>query len=128
MKNNFVWAEKLPPSCPPNDAFQPNNNAFYRLINNSLPREEDFWSYRKLYPLKKFYTNECVAMSCSLMMTVESCIDLIKLPAHSSKNIVKITLPSSSGLIKKTFKNPNHYSWWRAHDFNPIPACENINI
>lgn len=128
MENNFVWAENLPPACPPSDAFQPNNTAFYRLINNNHPREEDFWSYRKLYPSKIFHANECIAMSCSLMMTIESCIDLIKLPAHSNKKIVKITLPSSAGLIKKTGRDASHHSWWRAHNFNPIPVCEIVDI
>jgi hypothetical protein len=127
MRNNFEWAETLPPACPPSDAVQPNNIIFYRLIESNPPREEDFWSQRKLYPSKIFHANECIARSCSLMKTLEGCIDLRKLPAQSNKKIVKITLPLSSGLIKKTGKDAVHHSWWRAHNFNPIPTCEIID-
>jgi hypothetical protein len=122
------WADELPPNCPPADAVEPDYSPFYRLVGNTPPRDEDFWSQRKLYPLKKFHTTECIARSCSLISTIERCAELLKLPTQQSKKIIKLILPPQSGLIKKTGGNVAHYSWWRAKNFNPIPACVEVAV
>ena len=126
MDNNVDWDEPLPNDCPPGDARKPQDETFYRLVELIPPSDHDFWSQRKLYPEKGFYANECVARSCSLLSNRASIIDLLKLPAHRSKTVVELTLPPHSGVVKKTSKNPDHYSWWRAKGFNPIPLCNEI--
>jgi hypothetical protein len=128
MTDNTGWAEDLPPNCPPADAIEPVNDPFYRLVGNVPPSDEDFWSQRKLYPLKKFNTTECMACSCSLSSTIDRCVELSKLPALQNKRIVELLLPPKSGLIKKTGVNADHFSWWRAKDFDPIPICIEVSV
>jgi hypothetical protein len=126
MVENIDWLEELPPKCPPADAVEPNNDLFYRLVGSVPPRDNDFWSHRKLYPSKKFNTTECVARSCSLIATIEYCLELLKLPAQHNKRIVKLILPSRAGLVKQTGLHIAHYSWWRTKDFDPINVCIEI--
>ncbi len=124
MANHTEWAEELPPKCPPEDAFEPDDDSsFYRLVDNIPPQECDFWSHRKLYPSKKFKITECVTRSCSLISTFERCKELSKLPTQQNKKIIKIVLTAQAGLVKQTGKDVCHYSWWRAKKFNPTQAC-----
>ena len=122
MDEKIGWAEDLPPDCPPADAVAPQNNVFYRLVDNIPPVERDFWSHRKLNPNKNFNTTECVARSCSVLSDLEGCSLVIKLPTQRNKRIVQLTLPAQSGLVKKTGRNLYHYSWWRAGNFDPLSA------
>lgn len=122
------WAEDLPPRCPPEDAVEPDNNPFYRLVGNNPPQETDFWSQRKLYPEKTFHANECITRACSLLTSYERCLELSKLPVQQGKKIFKIVLPRHSGLIKKTGRDVAHYSWWRAKAFDPITACVECDL
>ena len=126
MTDVTEWAEELPPNCPPVDAVQPDNTHFYRLVESIPPRDKDFWSQRKLYPLKSFNTTECIARSCSLLSTIESSLELIKLPTQQNKKIVKVILPPPSGRIKKTGRDVAHFSWWRVKNFDPISACVEV--
>jgi len=131
MDINYKWIEDpLPPNCPPDDAINPNNMAFYRLVASFPPRREDFYSLRKIFPNKKPYNNqdECIQRSCSLFSTYNAC-DFIRktFSRHNTKKIVKITLPPTCGLIKKTCSKDNHYSWWMIKKFDPIPYCQEEN-
>jgi hypothetical protein len=126
MAEDIEWAEELPVDCPPVDALEPNNDPFFRLVGSIPPRNEDFWSQRKLYPLKNFHANECIARSCSLISTLERCSELVKLPAQKNKRIVKLVLSPGSGCIKKTGGDATHYSWWRNKELDPIPACVEV--
>ena len=60
------WAESLPDGCPPENAFAPQNDMFYRLVDTVPPEDKDFWSHRKLFPNRKFNISECLACSCSM--------------------------------------------------------------
>ncbi|TGO03691.1 hypothetical protein PN36_02300 [Candidatus Thiomargarita nelsonii] len=117
------WAENLPIDCPPKAAINPKYERFYRLVKQFPPTEEDFSSQRKLYPEKRFNTNECRARSLSIFSCFEECVKLLKLPLHRPKKIVQLKLPPKSGVILQTGNNPTHYSWWKKAKYNPIPDC-----
>jgi len=125
MDIKYTWAEDLPDDCPPNDATE-LHGAFYRLVESIPPIERDFCSLRKVFPLKSFKTNECIARACSLMNTPEDCIALRKLPNQRHKQVVQIMLSGKNGVGKKTGKSPSHFSWWRAKNFDPVPCCKEV--
>lgn len=116
------WAEPLPKNCPPEDSVFPDG-LFYRVIENSEPCEFDFYSHRKRDPDKKFNASECRARSLSVFDRIESCQKVRLLPLHKNKEIIEIELSESSGAIKRTGHNQNHFSWWLANDFNPFEFC-----
>lgn len=120
------WAEELPPNCPPESAFAPKYEAFYRLVKQFPPSQEDFYSHKKLYPKKHFKTNECRAHSLSIFSDPNECAKLLKLPLHKHKKIVQLTLPPESGVILPTGNHPTHYSWWKTATYNPIPDCKEV--
>jgi hypothetical protein len=82
------WAEELPPNCPPAKATAPNYETFYRLVARFPPEEKDFFSHRKLFPKKKFKTNECRVRSVSIFSEVAQCAKIRKLQAHRNKKVV----------------------------------------
>jgi hypothetical protein len=118
------WAEMLPQDCPPTEAYPPNFEIFFRLVDNYPPSEYDFCSPRKKYPNKVFYNvSECITLSCSLQSRYEECDNLRNLPIHKHQKVVQITLPPESGLIWRWPKKPYHFSWWRVKNFNPTQNC-----
>lgn len=112
------WAEKLPQQCPPAEATQPNNTAYYRYVATIPLCEADFHSHRKLFPLKKFGVDECTANSLSVFSNPEKIKDWSKLPNFKGKKLIEIVLPPESGVVIKSGKE-NHYSWWRVKNFIP---------
>ena len=120
------WAEPLPESCPPQDARNPNDMIVYRIIEGTSATENDFISHRKKYP-SKFFKDECIARSLSVFDDISACKMVLKLPNFRNSNIVKLTLDIQSGVIKKTFKDKNHYSWWMAAEINPVNNCKLIS-
>ncbi len=114
------WNEELPEQCPPKDSFSPEGMTVYRFSNNEIPSETDFISQRMLQPEKIFEgVDECIARSISVLNDIETCQNRLKLPRMRKKfsSILEITLVQNDGLIKKTFNDPNHYSWWRSKSF-----------
>lgn len=125
MANN-KWSEKLPINCPPNEAFEPNNLVFFRLVETYPPSEIDFYSAKKRSPNRK-YIDECTLRSCSIFLTYAACDKARK--AYSklrNMTIVQIVLPPESGVVQQTFSDPNHYSWWISKGFNPIAFCQEV--
>lgn len=117
------WHELLPANCPPSDALQPNNAKFYRFVSHP-PQPEDFLSQRQSQPHKTFAgIDECLVRSISLMSSKAGCEKLRKLSKFKSKTVAEIYLTPDSGVIKQTFQKPEHYSWWRKADFDPIAAA-----
>jgi hypothetical protein len=57
-----------------------------------------------------------------LLASYESCLNMSKLTRFKNRSmkVVCITLPPDSGLVLKTGRDPEHYSWWRTVDFDPI--------
>lgn len=113
----MTWFEALPPDCPPDEAFSPENS-FFRL--GSIPPDaSDFWSHRRRFPYKVFQVSECVARSLSIFDDLEAARQLRRLlPAMRSKPIFQVDLAGKDGLILQTGSNPHHYSWWRSTAFD----------
>ncbi len=72
--------------------------------------------------------DECLARSCSIYTDYEACNGLRGLPLHKNKQIVMLVLHPDSGLIKDTYQDLYHYSWWRAKDFDPLPLCIHATV
>ncbi len=114
------WYEDLPNLCPPDDAIIPNT-ILYRLATNNYPTNNDFLSQRLLNPERDFNNvSECIAKSLSVFNDLEACKNMFKLPRirRKYKSILELKLDEEDGLIKKTFKKPEHFSWWRSNSFN----------
>lgn len=118
------WAEELPTQCPPAEAVSPDNAAYYRYVDAIPLTEAGFQSHKKLFPSRAFKVGECIARSISVFSSLENVKGLTKLPGFRGKKLVEIVLPPESGLIMRTGKTENHYSWWRAKDF--VPASHTL--
>lgn len=112
-----MWLESLPENCPPHDAVTPNDFLCYRLASHNPPNEDDFFSQRKIYPEKRFHTNECRARALSVFSKKSECEKIKKLPAHREKHIVSLRLFPECGVIKNTGNSGTHFSWWVLSDF-----------
>jgi len=120
------WAEELPENCPPDDAAQPNSEAFYRLVDTSPPGEIDFHSPYRLSPKRKFscaYTSRAL----SIFVSDHYCNLLRKTPHFRGKLMIKIYLPQNSGVVKSTNPKTTHHEWWMAKGFDPTPHCSNCD-
>ena len=121
------WFENLPEQCPPKDAVNPEGMTVYRFSFAGIPDEADFISQRMLNPERVFNgVDECTARSLSVFDNIEACQNRLKLPRNRKRfsSILKVNLEGGDGLIMKTFRNQNHYSWWRSNTFN----FENVSI
>lgn len=117
----FEWFEDLPEQCPPKEASIPKGMTVYRFSTTEIPDNADFISQRMLAPDIIFNgVDECTARSLSVFDRVETCQNLLKLPRNRKRfsSILEVNLDENDGLILKTFKDPNHYSWWRSRAFN----------
>lgn len=115
------WFEELPEQCPPKDANNPEGMTVYRFSHNEMPHEADFISQRMIQPERLFNgVDECTARSLSVFDNLETCQNKMKLPRMRKRfsSIIEVRLENKDGLIKKTFNDPNHYSWWRSNGFN----------
>lgn len=111
------WYEKLPPDCPPLEAFAPEETYF--RLGGIPPSDSDFWSHRQRFPHKVFHVSECVARSLSVFNTLEAAERLKKLlPAMRSKSIFEVDLTEEDGLIQQTGNDVHHFSWWRSTKFD----------
>lgn len=120
-KYTYEWYEDLPSLCPPKDAITPNDTVLYRLGTSDFPTNNDFLSQRFLNPENLFTgVSECLAKSISVLNNLDACDNMIKLPRLRKrfKSIIELKLDENDGLIKKTFKKPEHFSWWRSKSFN----------
>lgn len=118
------WFEELPEQCPPADAQSLENFVCFRLCETSSPCDEDFHSHRQKAPHQRFNTPECIARAVSVFNDREAAANLLKLPAHRNKSIVRLKLVSTDGVAKKTGNNKSHFSWWRSSLFDIGSAVE----
>jgi hypothetical protein len=118
MTNPYTWAEELPEGCPPRQA-DPSEGIYYRL-GNKPPTEEDFFSHRKLYPLKVFKVDECRALSVSVFNDLDAVKQLFSLPTMKGKpiNVLELSLTPENGVILQTGRDVHHYSWWKSSVFD----------
>ena len=121
------WAEDLPKGCPPQDAFAPTGEIFFRAVLTFPPTEVDFQSPRKLLP-KRQLSNECEARALSVCSTIEGCQQLKKHGFFKKCLIVSIVLKKECGLVKwhPSALSETHYDWWLAAKFNPVPVCVEV--
>ncbi|OAV72502.1 hypothetical protein Barb6_01067 [Bacteroidales bacterium Barb6] len=113
------WFEALPEQCPPENAFEPNNELFYRIVRSENIEFSDFISQREADNTKVFTgISECTARTLSVFNNLDATKKLLKLPKFRNKKIAEIILSKEDGLLLKTFTNPYHYSWWRAKSYD----------
>lgn len=120
------WYEELPEQCPEKEAFNPDNEVFYRVIDGDRPELTDFISHRLLYGEGRVFPGmpECRARSVSLFKDLSDIQKrTLKTPKFKNKKVVKVLLKKKDGVIAKTSKL-SHYSWWRSKDFN----LDNVTI
>lgn len=112
------WPEDYPDHCPPEDVSVSNGDLFYRLtINATKITDYDWKSYHELYPNKHF-TGEKLVMSFGLSLLDN--IDIARsklLPVIRNKyhGVAEISLDPTDGVIKKTGRFENHYTWWKTN-------------
>lgn len=116
------WFEELPEQCPPESAFEPNNELFYRIVRSENIESSDFISQRRegnMNVLPKI--SECIARSISIHNNLDAVKKILKLPKFRNRRIAEIVLNREDGLILQTFKE-FHYSWWRSKncDINKV--------
>lgn len=117
MSIGLNWTEELGNDCPPPEA-EYTNSTYFRLGENP-PREEDFFSHRKLNPSKVYPVPECQSKSLSVFNTLDAVTALVNTsPTLRNKKIIQVNLTPQDGVIQKTGRNPNHYSWWRSTNFD----------
>lgn len=126
MTENREWAEPLPDGCPPPEAWEPQNEVYYRLVEGSSPTARDFDSHRILYPKKSFEgRTECQVRSVSINSDSQKLQKLTKLNIHRNKRVAKLALPPKSGVVLQTGP-PSHHSWWLKAGFDPVSFCEMV--
>ena len=114
------WVETLPDMCPPEDAYLPSGEHYYRISQGNPVDDSDFFSQRKMSPGQVFTGNgvdECVTRAVSVFRNIECAKKKLKLPKFKGGCIAEIVLNSKDGVVKKTFKD-SHYSWWRTKCFD----------
>lgn len=119
-----MWAEPLPEDCPPSEAWEPDNEVYYRLIDGYPPTPRDFFSVRKLKPKRNFRdASECETLGLSVFNDIGTCRNAGKLAGLQHKQVAKVTLPPECGAVLQT-RGPRHYSWWLKADFDPVSICD----
>jgi hypothetical protein len=118
------WAETLPENCPPTESKQPNGEKYYRLVNSIPPNLADFDSHRKKFPTKAFNVSECIARAASLIRDRETALNKTRIGNQQGMKVVSLSLPSDSGAVAKTGRDPHHWSWWRRASFDPVERCQ----
>jgi hypothetical protein len=112
------WSEQLPDRCPPEEAYNPNGQVFYRLCQSNPASSQDFLSNRFLCPTCNFpNVSECIALSLSVFIDMEKCLNIRRLPRHKNSKVMYFQIKDGDGLVLKT-SGPGHYSWWRTHNFD----------
>lgn len=109
--------------CPHEDAFVPDGERlYYRVLKNNLVSSDCFLPtiVKEDRPLPQGYDN-CIGKSVSIYDDLEGMINgFFKLPSNRGKRktIGLLKLTANDGLLKQTFDNKNHHSWWRSNAFD----------
>lgn len=122
--NQIEWANALPENCPPENILVPYDEEFYRVIKNEDRIVEDDWkTYIELFPEKKFSSSQ-ILLANGLSITKSGDLKkLKKLPSlRNHKGLAKLRLKPTDGVLQKTGKDDNHYTWWRTTSFDPQSA------
>lgn len=109
--------------CPHEDAFVPDGvKVYYRVLKNSTVSSEYFLptAVKDDRPLPQGY-DACIGKSVSVFDNLQVMINSIfRLPFNrgKKKTIGLLKLTANDGLLKQTFDNKNHHSWWRSKAFD----------
>lgn len=113
------WHQALPDQCPPPEAICPSGGRFYRLVISDPPTNDDYLpttGWKRPSP----EATPCIQKSVSIFTDLNAIQRIAKFGTNKQKKLVSLLLPPGSGLIKQTFKDVSHYSWWRAASFDPV--------
>jgi hypothetical protein len=123
------WREHLPSDCPPEDAISANG-LVYRLVDKVNFDEQDFFSYRELYPERQWDgITECVAGGISIYTDIEGIHRLrrrVKSMRH--KKLIAGQLEPTHGKMKHTPSETHisHHTWWIPLEAKPWEVFELI--
>ena len=112
------WFENLPENCPPEDAYSPQEEVFYRRVTVFPVEEKDFEVYKTIKEGQNFGSKECMAHAVSVSNDLEKTLYSLTFPIYAGQKVAKIILNPKDGVVKKTGKAEDHYSWWRAKSFS----------
>lgn len=119
-----MWKDNLPDGCPPKKAIEQEIEV-YRVLNESVPNEADFYNYFTMYPENPRYKSLCKAYALSFYDSVENAILALSRSTNlKGTHIGKYRINKTHGTCE--FKQLNgHYSiWlynsWSYNNFNPI--------
>jgi hypothetical protein len=111
------FTEKLPPSCPPDEAVLAAYENVWRYVSNNPPSDEDFHSHAKLKkPLPNIGITLCEWSSCSLFLSDNNSYRLLPKPKKKFAFIAKLKITNSCGY---TQSNGKHVHFWRFKDVSP---------
>lgn len=122
------YREPLPNDCPPPTA-QPVTEPTirYRLLEEILPRDEDFDSYvkKKGGPMLQSKRSPCVQAGVSLTTTLEAAQGTITGSGNRRgrwKKIGELTIQPGAGKLGEPESN-GHQTWWPTKDFDVVANC-----
>lgn len=112
-------------TCPHEDAFVPDGaKTYYRIIKEEAVNSECFLPtpINADRPLPDGF-DECIGKSVSIYDDLQGMINgFFKVQAGKKKNrtikVGHLHLKETDGVLKQTFDNKNHHSWWRSQAFN----------
>ena len=111
-------------ACPHTDAVVPDGSkSYYRYIPGGTVSSDSFLPTKinSDRPLPNGF-DDCIGKSVSIFDDINGLINgVFRLPHHKGKKriIGVINLGPNDGVVKQTFDNINHHSWWRTNDFEP---------
>lgn len=113
-------------TCPHADAFVPKGEkTYYRIIKAEAANSACFLPtpIREGRPLPDGF-DDCIGKSVSIYDDLDGMINgFFKIQAGKKKSrsikIGELRLQEKDGVLKQTFDNKNHHSWWRSQHFDP---------
>ena len=109
----------FPEGCPPDDA-KAEELCVYRYCMTESVIANDFLSYYQIDSEK--YKGNIIAYGLSVFCNKQECIKGMKLPAIKRKGFKSFASGITyinMGVIKQTFNNPSHITWWLYEDVKP---------
>jgi hypothetical protein len=112
-------------TCPHADAFVPKGErTYYRIIKADVVNSDCFLPtpIKEDRPLPDGY-DDCIGKSVSIYDDLNGMINgFFKIQAGKKKNrsikVGLLKLAETDGVLKQTFDNKNHHSWWRSRSFD----------
>ncbi|MFY9227421.1 MAG: hypothetical protein WAQ98_32415 [Blastocatellia bacterium] len=115
------WPSFFPTGCPTPETPLANESV-YRVIEGSIPTNEDFISFQEQNPQKCYHPRECDACGISVYTILEDVVKLQRrVPKFKNKRIAIGKLTPEMGMLKPTpGKEPSHHSWWIPLGIQPL--------